>query len=532
MQNSYLHQPASHRVLFCDELLRRILDHLYEVDEESSGLDWECKDTLASLAITCRSISEPALDVLWRFISDSEAFDTFLQATNILPDSHKLNVSVFSSDFKAILDLYNKNKPLHSGDLKKYFHRIHGLHVSTSLWTEPLSQALQTQSQPVFPRLTKLVLCVESKLSGMDSILIPTLRSLSIKVSTTVDISPSDLVRTFVYRTPNLNSLHLEWLNDNTQHSAETRKVLCMIVNLPELRHLSMNLDILKCPEFLPTLSCLRHLEILSLTAPIVDRTKPPWVFVPCHAFPTLHTLHLEYPIRMVHAFLSALRGAKISSLHITIQEPFLPSEQFALARSITSNFASTIESVALQVSEGSGFFSILGDFRTVLPQSITPLISAHLTELHLEYMNADDVTDSLCKSMSEAWPRLRSLDIMADRDVPQPPAHMVTLTGLKWFALGCPEIDEISMQVNGLGTHWENEIDAALEIKASRLTLLNLQGSSVDSPLSVAKYLRWCFPLLRNVRFPKINLIETRDLKIVHAFREVCSLLADSKII
>lgn len=208
----------------------------------------------------------------------------------------------------------------------------------TNLWTEPLSQALQIQPQPVFPRLTKLVLSVDSKLFGMDSILVPTLRSLSIKVSSPTDISPSDLVRTFVYKTPKLNSLHLEWLNDDTQHSAETREVLCMMSNLPELRHLSMNLDIFKYPEFLPTLSSLRHLETLSLTTPIVDRTNPPWVFVPCHAFPALHTLRLECPIKMVYAFLPALRGAKISSIHIAIQEPFLPSEQLTLAGSIASN--------------------------------------------------------------------------------------------------------------------------------------------------------------------------------------------------
>lgn len=70
--------PPTQRVLFCDELLRRIIGYLYEINERGT-LDWESKDALASLAATCTSISGPSLDVLWRYLDDVDGLTHLLQ---------------------------------------------------------------------------------------------------------------------------------------------------------------------------------------------------------------------------------------------------------------------------------------------------------------------------------------------------------------------------------------------------------------------------------------------------------------------
>ena len=45
------------------------------------SLDWEYKDTLGSLVSTCTSISEPALDALWKYLDDTGSLCWLLEMT-------------------------------------------------------------------------------------------------------------------------------------------------------------------------------------------------------------------------------------------------------------------------------------------------------------------------------------------------------------------------------------------------------------------------------------------------------------------
>lgn len=415
--------------------------------------------------------------------------------------------------------------------LRKYFDRIRGIRVSTSSWMKPLTTTLRRLPQPPFPHMTKLILSIDSDLTNLDLLFTPNLRVLSVTISSDTDVPPIELVRAFWHQTPHLNDLHLEWLGEDAQDPNQTREVLYMITELKELKRLSINLDLSKEPQFLQILSALRSLEELCLTCPVIDRNNPPWDIVACRDFPSIHSLCLICPARMAEALLPALRGTAISHLNLAIQDSLPAREQSALSSSIVDHFPSAAKSVTVRIPEGLGFAPGWGEVGVILPQCISSLLPLHLTELHLGYMHAEDVSNVLCRNMAESWPQLRCLAIMTDMIVRQPPARMVTLAGLKWFAIGCHDLSEITIQVNGLGHHWEDEIDAFLKPKASKLMLLNLQGSSVNDPLSVAKYLRWCFPTLRDVRFSKLDIIEPRDSEIMQACATIRAMFDDGAI-
>ncbi|CAL1710373.1 unnamed protein product [Somion occarium] len=499
---------AAHRVLLCDELLRQILNILDVSDAEFGD---ENRDALASLASVCKSISPAALDVLW---SRLDKIDPLLSLVRTCEESAQ-----------------SENFPAASRRFLQYSSRVRVLIVARDDIPAEWVAFLRRITIPQFSHLTGLFWYIESESScdDIDLFIVPSLKDISFSIQYDVGISMSNILRTVYQTVPDITSLHMHWLEPRPQSYEHCENMLHSIAAFHQLRSLSTNFDISHYPDALQVLSGLYSLENLELESSVGSNAIRSSVFTPLsQGFPALRSLSLNCPYRMAKVFLPALHGCAISKVDIAIQDSLPFWHQQDLVRDLLANFSSSMNSVEIGIPDGIYFSSL--EEGLLYPVIITHLLGARLTDVHLMYLEAETLSDALFHSMSVAWPHLRSLRLATCNTVTEPPAKMVTLTGLKWLALHCPDLRDVAVHVNGTGDRWQHEIDLSCPGKATRLQELNLARSLVDSPHSVARYLRWCFPALRQVRFTSKEPFERRSQDIMHACKEVASLLrADS---
>ena len=160
---------------------------MYITSRNGAFWDWECKDTLAALVSTCTSISDPALDALWKYPDDSGSLHRLLEVI-------EQTVSFLCSILSSNLAFRDKCTPLH---LHKYFNRVQAIRVFTSCWRSPLPSLFMHLPQPVFPHLTKLIFPIDSRSLESDLFLVPGLRLLASIVSMVVNSTSSALGHAF-----------------------------------------------------------------------------------------------------------------------------------------------------------------------------------------------------------------------------------------------------------------------------------------------------------------------------------------------
>jgi len=105
----------------------------------------------------------------------------------------------------------------------------------------------------------------------------------------------------------------------------------------------------------------------------------------------------------------------------------------------------------------------------------------------------ASNLCDGDLEDMAKAWPKLQDLHLFTQLKWPQ-----TTLKGLESLAIHCPEIQRVSLAIDG--TIPVERDTRALPSKASPLSILRVNRSPVSDPAPVASFLSSLFPRLESV--------------------------------
>ncbi|CAL1710881.1 unnamed protein product [Somion occarium] len=518
-----VHSPVSavHRVLLCDELLTHILA-VYDVFESppiNRSLEANSRRELALLARVCKVISEVALNILWRCLDEPYPLISLLRISQDDAEESSIVPPRF---------LY-------------YGTRIRILNAGAEYIVVWLIRNVKQMTSRPFPRLTRLIVNTDplDHVSDVQLFIVPSLRSLTLTLCPRENPALSGLLDTIHRTAPYIDELQLEWHKYVLMRTVDVCEVLRGIIKFQHLRKLSTDLEISVYPGLIKTLSKLPTLQSLEFKSYVSDTRNISWnFFASSTGIAALRSITLYGSLPMILALLPALHRCSIVTCNIIIEDTLEAivdgchrDRQPQLAHDIVS-LSSTLQSLVLQTEEPRRtHFQPQYPYRILRADFIQEFLGTRLLDVELMYIDGDDITDSLCHAMSLAWPELRILRLESSSPLTGPPAHMVTLTGLKYFALYCPDLRSITMQVNGTGNKWQDEIDATVHFNATTLENLNLNGSLVDSPRPVAMFLRWCFPGVRNIESRCRDTFEVRDLTAQRAWDEVVSLVQDYRL-
>ena len=289
------------------------------------------------------------------------------------------------------------------------------------------------------------------------------------------------------------------------------------------LEKISLSTNTIQSPGALQILSQLPHLSKLR----IVDGHGHARKRVSCEAlssgFRALNTLELNLPYQFADSILRIMPSCSLRRCAITITTHCPHSVQEALINSIVRNFSRYLEVLYLFFREDA-----FDDYRSYVPVStkLLPVLrSLDPVEVHIRWIAAEEVTDTLCRDLARSWPRLRVLHLSPKDAVLSPPETMATLHALRHFSENCPELAEITIQLNAAGDHWA---EAALEMQHKRLSepiSLDLTTSLVTSPPAVAAYLQRCFSSFRGLQFTDSDASFIGENSRTIAWRELCDL-------
>ncbi|KAI0073605.1 hypothetical protein K474DRAFT_1666385 [Panus rudis PR-1116 ss-1] len=312
----------------------------------------------------------------------------------------------------------------------------------------------------------------------------------------------------------------------------------------------------LLCPgsTMIKKLSTLRHLERLVLESfdepsPSICGTHAGLQEVATHRFESLQELCLTFPLSSFIASLRSLpRNCAIPRCNLTITKS--SSGEISgcdIIDEITARLSpSRLEMICIEIRappphphmhEPSPIQFDNHAIRKLLPFT-------RLSVVRLRPVSSSTITDSLCHDMSKAWPRLQEIQLPPWENVWRPFdfPEMATLWGVREFAMNCPELKSLAMEVNGAGDDWDTRIEKEMKVGsdgdcqegapvvpvATQLTVLDLDGTLITCPRAVAPFLRWCFPKVRKVGYhirgqAGFMMNRGRNLRQLPSFMEAC---------
>ncbi|KAH9950459.1 hypothetical protein B0H21DRAFT_819261 [Amylocystis lapponica] len=476
-----MQESPTHRALFIDEILAAVLIHIRINDR-----NWRPVTpykTLARLALSCRSFTEPALNVLWA------------RQTSLMP-----LLRVFPT-FCTHSGDFSYDDPIaddHWIRFQQYAARIHAfvycrhVHLSCSVFN---TLAQKAGDSPLLPSLCHLVW----KQTTSDD---PAASLFRLSPLRDVYISPYEIDYGVFDESEHLDSnpshAVLLFLNSVvTETSPLQRLVLAgpfpdscksVIPQLKSLRQLDLGMAGAIDHDLLSALSSMTTLSDLSFHTRGLRSAN-------CLARPAFRSLEsciLSGSALSICAVLEAIDSSSLHSVSIVASRAFTPADILSCTSMLQRKFTPCLRSVHMRAS-----VEFLVSERVGIMSMLEPLLGLALIEdLHLDFDEQRGhlrVYDQDVEAMVSAWSHLRHFHLWHHSAGDDP-----SLQSLALFATHCPNLRDVALVVS-VGPSPDLSPAPALPHHLRDLRLLG-NVSLPHDPKSVAPYICMLFPKL--IRF------------------------------
>ncbi|KAG2033953.1 hypothetical protein BDR03DRAFT_1013829 [Suillus americanus] len=453
--------------------------------------------TLASLARTCRTFQEPALDILWKNIN---GFEPLIAC---LPEC------VGNIDIRGRLTL---ERPPLNGECRligRYTQRIRSLTVfPTHLVSidDQIVQAFISAPSPtvLLPNLRSLGWWDDREC------FFPLLHTLSGSTITSVRLgfttrapsfAKSALVASFGVRCPSIRELHCEYGGDSQESSDAICEALC---GLRELFRLGIGVLNAQTLLRLASLSSLKFLS-LNLRTYNVNHTHSDSTPTSSSQFEQVH-ITSPSPFVLTHC-LRNIRFLSCQSVNLCIDysdfQPYDPMDIPDLIISVSECFPPTLEKFHFNFDTSHNHMEehILADPSFALGfDVVTPMLSfSHLKHLDLNWICTSAIDDTSLKKMAQSWPQLEHFLFGSEAGWLIPPS--LTFIGLVHLIHHCPLLRNIEMRFSACPVDVNSA--AFSNIKPNeKICELFVGTSPIVDPIAVASQIHKLMPKLTTVDF------------------------------
>ncbi|KAK7059974.1 hypothetical protein R3P38DRAFT_3252205 [Favolaschia claudopus] len=518
-----------HRCWEVSEIARKIVGAFPpDPPKDNGSLPWrQNRETLLRLAMSCRLLSEPALDLLWK---KQISLQNLLK---LLPTNLTLKIPIESSTPHGEVPCWKR--------FLFYSYRIRDIQISDRE-SEMLHPLRSAPVNCIFPN----ILSIEWNITSPDTILHPELllgpRLISVSLNLGYMLDFSEYAPLLLFMA--VHNLSLEELKVFTHiPSGDAARdfseafldaiFACIIAS----KHLhSLRIPHLTEPMF-RHLATVPHLRSLTFTH--FRKFKVPH---PRAQQPQLH--------RTIFPSLESL-AICANRLHDGVHELLLNSATDIPLKHLEciANVASSQEALhdifaALPVHCSTGQLTgltlwceslALDDPETdpIGLQIYSPILRLrNLRHLRLKWPTGVALDDNVCSSMAEAWPYLITLKFYANPNNIDPDSTpSLNITSLSAFARHCPHLFALQLSLDAARLA-ESDLDAArFPFGQTTLGFLKVMYSTIEDPQLVARFLRAIFPALRILDPTDNSLHEENGHSSMSArWREVQTLLAGSE--
>ncbi|KAG2064996.1 hypothetical protein BDR04DRAFT_1234763 [Suillus decipiens] len=475
-----------------------ILLEIFSVCDFYSKLPICCCATLASLARTCRTFKEPALDILWKRI---EGFKPLIAC---IPEH------VTKTDIRGRVAL---KRPLLNEEWRliiRYTQRIRFLRVVTTHLDRIDNQVIQAfisapSPTPLLPNLHSL--------SWRDDreCFFPLLRTFFGSTITSVvlgftatapSFSKSALVTSLAVHCPSIREFRCEYAGESQESSDAICKVLCSLRELFRLGIGVLSAQTLLC---LASLSSLKYLS-LDLRMYNINHTRSG--STPIYSS-QLEEVDITAPsLSVLTHCLRNIRFLSCRSLNLCIDfddSPLYDPVGFQdLLASFSECFPPAIEKFRCDFM--SAYDSHIEEDALADPSFalgfavITPMLSfSHLKIIDLDWICNSAIDDTSLKTMAQSWPQLEHFLFGCGAPWLVPPS--LTLIGLAHLIHHCPLLCNIDMSFNACPVD-VNSAPFSNTNPNEKIWKIFVGISPIVDPVAVACQLHKLMPELTTVGF------------------------------
>jgi hypothetical protein len=473
--------------------------------------------TLARAARTCKTLTEPALDILWRVQPSLIALIQCLPADALQKDSN-LNMLVshirIACHLPLTAHLQQFRRELRPEDYMRIYYyssRIIGLGglvcedggydlhplVTSILWSRTPNFG------PLFPKLRHLDVPL-SEFYGQALyprlVIGPRLQTVMIRTDydgLEYDYPWDNLASVLKSSSPHITTFSVEALcgrNDMTKTPPEIMALYCGF----------QRMESLDAPSIVLTHDALSHLAILSrlkslrISIDAAELTKFNSTVPASLEFPSLRDFSIDtYDLPICSELLRRPGFQHLHSLTVVrtcedndfiwILEPFFQTLQ---------NHLPQLQKVILKADDHSGIPQLVSPLTT---QTLTPLLSLpNISVLVIDLDVTVDLDDVKISQVADAWPNLHVLYLF---DQTMGTIPKVTLGGLLPLAAACPNLEQLTLRINAF--HVPNFAQTGNIIPARNLHWLNVCTSPVTNERhDLASFISLIFPSLSSLTY------------------------------
>ncbi|KAG2338013.1 hypothetical protein BDR05DRAFT_1062970 [Suillus weaverae] len=476
--------------------------------------------TLASLARTCRTLKEPALDILWKYING------FKPLIVCLPER------VTDTDIQGRLTL---KRPLLNEECRhigRYTQRIRSLTVLPfhleSIDDRVVQAFISAPSPtPLLPNLHRLEWWDDREyfFPLLRILLGSSITKMSLGFEQkTPSFAKSALVASLGARCPSIRELHCEYGGDSEDSSDAICEALC---GLRELFRLHIGVFSSQTLLGLASSSSLKSLHLYLETYNInhthsdctpTSSSKLKRVFITAPS-PPVHT-HCLRNIR----FLSC-RSVRLYINH-GLPQPYDPMDIPDLIISFSECFPPTLEQIYFGFEFDVDHLTDDPSFALSFNVFVPLLSFSRLTHLDLDWICTSAIDDTSLKTMAQSWPQLEIFRFGSTNRWLVLPS--LTFIGLVHLIHHCPHLHIIQMAFSACPVD-VNSAPFSNTNPNEKIAGLNVGISPIVNPVAVACQLHKLMPKLGIVGFYNWNLAELPALPPLAQFGADWSRVNDS---
>ncbi|PIL32775.1 hypothetical protein GSI_04892 [Ganoderma sinense ZZ0214-1] len=486
------------------DVFQEILNHLeptdhYDEDDENDryfAARKAFKGALFSLALSSHALSGPALDKLWRSLTDiSPLF-------KLLPNYQLRGLTYHIMGYIS---------PEAWSRFQTYASRVRNITVHRHIYAHPSVWTViheQSQGGPLFPNLSSLYAVIWSAPHAVSSIRLfisPSLKSVSLAFHgvpgglqptdaaiTVASDSAASILQDLSVKSPKITRLFvLPHINLHRQH-------LTALSRFTQLEVLDVNYHSPFDEELLPTLVNLRHLTRLEVSILPRNPTNASQLDLR-DGFQKLTRLVLRGPHAQLTRFILASSTPRLNYLYIAVgSHP---------ADGVHTSLASICRHISPHILT---FFRVdLGQFHHPPPSFATllePVLPfANLEQVQFSFEGHTPLGDKNLESLARAYPKLHTLilmqspETMVDPDREPGSVERPTLRGLVELARGCPRLEKLCILDLDASSVPPTESVPLIGHRPLNLCIQNLVGAEGEAKqLAVALVLDRLFPRLK----------------------------------
>ncbi|KAG1846073.1 hypothetical protein DFJ58DRAFT_501358 [Suillus subalutaceus] len=492
--------PASARCIMIAELRWNIFDlvappDMPVSDAEGTWVFLDMRKTLLALALTCKSFTEPALDLLWRHLGGLEPLIKCLPQSLWKQDGEKLEFqSSITLDDWSIFCKYNHR-------VRSLLNQCHERYSKNTICGAEIWRVLSCPpfSLPLLPNLTSLTWAKASDqtFQYVRLFVTPKLTMLNISAAYyppfTFGPSEQSIMLSIAKSCPSVSHLNFGWNRDEfTESVGDTSTVLQLWSQLT-----SVKTGIVSEAAILH-LSNLPSLRVLKFTLPSTLVSADTRKLLQRLVFCALQELDISCKnMVFLDAFLEKLTiTPKVLSFTITHGVGSARALPALISRLSNACAHNSLRQVRLSITGQPA-----NRDTSIDAAAFQPLFAFNLRKFDFAVdghcvVRMDDAT---LLQMAKAWPLLEDLSIIGYSNL----NHLVTPHSFVLLLWHCPRLVSVAVPINWfmIGMHDIPRDIPYQEFSHNALSRLVLVGSKMENPISVAAFISAIAPNVKSIR-------------------------------